>query len=105
MDLNCRQDHHQTRYRPQQKRLFRAFTCLLRKALKSNRIILVPSAGLEPARPIRPRDFKSPVSTIPPRGHALVRPDNSDSFSGVKRDLVKDLRQVFAAAHVEGGAL
>ena len=29
--------------------------------------MLVPAAGLEPARPIRPRDFKSPVSTIPPR--------------------------------------
>ena len=30
---------------------------------------LVPTAGLEPARPIKPRDFKSLVSTIPPRGH------------------------------------
>ena len=29
---------------------------------------LVPTAGLEPARPIKPRDFKSLVSTIPPRG-------------------------------------
>ena len=32
---------------------------------------VVPAAGLEPARPIKPRDFKSLVSTIPPRGHAL----------------------------------
>ena len=29
---------------------------------------LVPTAGLEPARTINPRDFKSLVSTIPPRG-------------------------------------
>ncbi len=32
---------------------------------------LVPAAGLEPARPTKPRDFKSLVSTIPPRGHVL----------------------------------
>ena len=32
---------------------------------------LVPTAGLEPARPTKPRDFKSLVSTIPPRGHVL----------------------------------
>ena len=30
---------------------------------------LVPTARLELARPIKPRDFKSLVSTIPPRGH------------------------------------
>ena len=29
---------------------------------------VVPAAGLEPARPTKPRDFKSLVSTIPPRG-------------------------------------
>ena len=33
-----------------------------------NSLNLVPTAGLEPARPIKPRDFKSLVSTIPPRG-------------------------------------
>ena len=33
-----------------------------------NNLNLVPTAGLEPARPIKPRDFKSLVSTIPPRG-------------------------------------
>ena len=32
---------------------------------------VVPAAGLEPARPTKPRDFKSLVSTIPPRGHVL----------------------------------
>lgn len=31
---------------------------------------MVPPAGLEPARP-KPRDFKSPMSTIPPRGHGV----------------------------------
>ena len=34
--------------------------------------MLVPAAGLEPARPIRPRDFKSPVSTIPPRRLKII---------------------------------
>ena len=33
---------------------------------------LVPAAGLEPARPIKPRDFKSLVSTIPPRGQKQI---------------------------------
>lgn len=28
----------------------------------------VPGAGLEPAQPFRPKDFKSFVSTIPPSG-------------------------------------
>jgi len=32
---------------------------------------VVPAAGLEPARPTKPRDFKSLVSTIPPRGRIL----------------------------------
>ena len=32
---------------------------------------VVPAAGLEPARPTKPRDFKSLVSTIPPRGQVL----------------------------------
>lgn len=32
---------------------------------------VVPAAGLEPARPTKPRDFKSLVSTIPPRGQIL----------------------------------
>ncbi len=32
----------------------------------------VPQAGLEPAQPQRPRDFKSLVSTIPPSGRAMV---------------------------------
>ena len=32
---------------------------------------LVPAAGLEPARPIKPRDFKSLVSTIPPRRQVI----------------------------------
>ena len=30
---------------------------------------MVPEAGLEPARPERAEDFKSPVSTIPPLRH------------------------------------
>ena len=30
---------------------------------------LVPGAGLEPARPLRAGDFKSPVYTISPPGH------------------------------------
>ena len=34
---------------------------------------VVPAAGLEPARPTKPRDFKSLVSTIPPRGHPDTR--------------------------------
>ena len=29
----------------------------------------VAAAGLEPARPLRTRDFKSPASAIPPRSH------------------------------------
>ena len=51
---------------------------------------LVPTAGLEPARPIKPRDFKSLVSTIPPRGqepdfqtcrYFKFQPPNSISFT------------------------
>ena len=36
-------------------------------------IYLVPTARLELARPIKPRDSKSLVSTIPPRGHPDIR--------------------------------
>src|SRR5712691_1786674 len=32
--------------------------------------VLVPPAGLEPARARCPRDFKSHASTVPPRRHA-----------------------------------
>jgi hypothetical protein len=38
--------------------------------------VLVPGAGLEPAQPLWPQDFKSCVSTIPPSGlldHAIVQ--------------------------------
>ena len=33
---------------------------------------IVPQAGLEPAQPKRPRDFKSLVSTIPPSGQEHI---------------------------------
>ena len=36
---------------------------------------MVPAAGLEPARPTKPRDFKSLVSTIPPRGQMFIGSD------------------------------
>jgi hypothetical protein len=38
-------------------------------------ISVVPAAGLEPARPCGPRDFKSLASTIPPSGHACAFKD------------------------------
>ena len=41
--------------------------------LKETKKYLVPTARLELARPIKPRDFKSLVSTIPPRGHPDTR--------------------------------
>ena len=53
---------------------------------------LVPTAGLEPARPIKPRDFKSLVSTIPPRGqepdfqtcrYFKFQPPNSIKFTSI----------------------
>ena len=53
---------------------------------------LVPTAGLEPARPIKPRDFKSLVSTIPPRGqepdfqtcrYFKFQPPNRISFTSI----------------------
>ncbi len=37
---------------------------------------LIAKAGLEPARPLRARDFKSPASAIPPLSHSRknIRP-------------------------------
>jgi hypothetical protein len=45
---------------------------------------MVPAAGLEPARPCGPRDFKSLASTIPPSGHgrAFSAPMLSDGEGG-----------------------
>ncbi len=44
---------------------------------------VVPEAGLEPARPRWPKDFKSFVSTIPPLGHPYCGKKNPD-FSGFR---------------------
>ena len=38
----------------------------------------VPGAGLEPAQPQWPQDFKSCVSTIPPSGHPLSEKRDSN---------------------------
>ena len=53
--------------------------------MESSDMKMVPAAGLEPARP-EARDFKSPVSTVPPRGHALATGRyHSGAGGGVKR--------------------
>ena len=67
---------------------------------------LVPTAGLEPARPIKPRDFKSLVSTIPPRGqepdfytcrYFKFQPPNSVTFTSTGRFIIKSAARAHAS--------
>ena len=48
---------------------------------------MVSAAGLEPARPTKPRDFKSIMPTIPPRGHV----------SGRAKIVIVDVEPVFCS--------
>ena len=67
---------------------------------------VVPAAGLEPARPIKPRDFKSLVSTIPPRGqepdfytcrYFKFQPPNSVTFTSTGRFIIKSAARSYAS--------
>ena len=71
-----------------------------------NSLNLVPTAGLEPARPIKPRDFKSLVSTIPPRGqepdfytcrYFKFQPPNSVTFTSTGRFIIKSAERAHAS--------
>ena len=79
---------------------------------------VVPAAGIEPARP-KSGEFKSPVSTIPPRGPragsclggavrrvcaTCIRRRCPDSGEGITADRTRGPCHVFAAAEPCGGS-